>query len=69
MNDLREYNIMIDFEPDKYVDAYCRRQKCKTCEGTDINGEPNGYGCQGLEDRQERMYNSILKRRLNKLKK
>ena len=67
MNNDDEYKIMSDFDDDKYTDAYCRKMKCNDCMGTDMNGEPNGYGCNGLEKRIENMYNSILKRRLKKL--
>ena len=37
----------------KYNDAvkrYCNKQKCKECDGSDESGEPNGYGCDGLEE-------------------
>lgn len=60
---LRDRELMHDFDPDKYIESYCRRMNCRACEGTDLNGEPNGYGCHGLEKRQETMYQSILKRR------
>ena len=65
--DMTEQEIMSDFDEDKYAEAYCRGQKCKQCEGTDWNGESNGYGCTGLDDRIQRMYLSILKRRQKKL--
>lgn len=62
-----EQEIMADFDLDKYTNAYCKRQKCKACEGIDFNGEPNGYGCTGLDKRIDNMYNSILNRRKKKL--
>jgi hypothetical protein len=76
-NILEDYNeqkinkseIMSDFDEDKYVKAYCIRQNCHSCDGTDFNGEPNGYGCPGLEERICKMYHSIYKRRLNKRNK
>lgn len=62
-----ESDIMWDFDDTKYTEAYCRKQKCRKCEGTDQNGEPNGYGCVGLENRVKTMYYSILNRRRDKL--
>ena len=67
MNNINEHEIMLDFDEDKYTAAYCKRMKCRECIGTDFNGEPNGYGCGGLEERIKIMYNSILKRRIKKL--
>ena len=64
---MSEEEIMVDFDEDKYTKSYCKRQKCNACDGSDYNGEPNGYGCKGLEDRVNTMYNSILKRRMKKL--
>jgi len=55
--------IMKDFDGEKYIKSYCNKHKCHQCEGTDFNGEPNGYGCAGLEKRIETMYASILNRR------
>lgn len=31
---------------DEIGDEFCTRLKCKLCNGSDINGEPNGYGCE-----------------------
>lgn len=31
------------------IDEFCSRSECRSCMGTDMNGEPNGYGCDGLE--------------------
>jgi len=31
-------------------DEYCHRVGCNACFGSDINGEPNGYGCEGREN-------------------
>lgn len=61
-----ESEIMSDFDADKYTKAYCNRKQCSYCDGTDYNGEPNGYGCDGLDKRVETMYKSILKRRMKK---
>lgn len=58
-----EMVLMQDFVTDKYTEAYCRRKKCSACTGTDVNGEPNGYGCEGLTKRIDTMYRSILSRR------
>ena len=66
IEDLKEKDIMKDFDCDKYTEAFCKRMKCNECDGTDYNGEPNGYGCGALENRIDVMYQSILKRRLRK---
>lgn len=58
-----EEEIMKDFDRDKYIKSYCNKRNCHSCDGTDFNGEANGYGCGGLEQRIKTMYNSILKRR------
>lgn len=63
---LTESEIMADFDADKYAMAFCKRQKCHCCYETDENGEPLGYGCPELDDRIDRMYQSILKRRMKK---
>lgn len=60
--------IMDDFDPDKYDGIYCKKMNCHACEGTDYNGDPNGYGCQGNDEYIDKRYNSILKRRLKKYK-
>ena len=65
---MTEQEIMDDFEEDKYIKSYCKRHNCNQCEGTDFNGEPNGYGCEGLKKRVDTMYTSILNRRMKKLK-
>lgn len=65
---MNELNIMDDFDSDKYTKSYCKRQNCNSCDGTDFNGEPNGYGCAGFEERIKTMYKSILRRRLNKIR-
>jgi len=54
---------MLDFDEDKYIEAYCNKHNCHACEGIDYNGETNGYGCDGLDKRIHTMYQSILKRR------
>lgn len=59
--------IMEDFDEDKYVKTYCKSKNCNMCNGSDSSGEPNGYGCEGLEKRIDNMYNSILNRRKKKL--
>ncbi len=64
-----EQQIMSDFDDDKYTQAYCRRMKCSICHGTDQDGEQNGYGCEGLDNRIEIMYQSILKRRIKREEK
>ncbi len=59
--------IMEDFDEDKYIKSYCKSKKCNMCNGSNFNGESNGYGCEGLEKRINNMYNSILNRRKKKL--
>lgn len=67
MNYKKEQEIMSDFDGDKYIKAFCKRQKCRECEGTDCNGEPNGYGCKDLNIRIDTMYQSIYNRRVKGL--
>ena len=31
------------------IDEFCLKKKCSICQGTDMEGEPNGYGCDGME--------------------
>ena len=66
---MTEREIMKDFDPSKYDGKFCKKINCHECEGTDFNGEPNGYGCQANEDYITSRYQSILKRRLKKLRK
>lgn len=35
---------------DELGDEYCQRMGCKSCHGTDDNGEPNGYGCEQADE-------------------
>lgn len=67
MSNEDENAIMQDFDPDNYIKAYCKKNKCTLCDGLDYNNEPNGYGCIGLDKRIENMYQSILKRRWKKI--
>lgn len=62
---VNESEIMADFDEDKYIDEFCNKQNCHSCEGTDQSGEPNGYGCDGAEQYVEQMYQHILKCRLS----
>jgi len=59
MQTVNKDRLMDDFDPDKYIDAFCD----KRCDG---HVQYNCEGCGGLEGRQKRMYDSILKRRLKK---
>ena len=61
-----EAEIMIDVDVDRFTERYCAKVGCRECNGTDMNGEPNGYGCQDQEDYAQKCYQSILKRRLKK---
>jgi len=58
--------LMQDFDNDKYTEAFCKRKKCTACDGTDFEGEANGYGCIELDEYIDMRYNSLLKRRLKK---
>ena len=37
-------------DENELIDEYCKSQNCSACNGTDINGEPNGYGCPDMEE-------------------
>ena len=65
---MNESEIMSDFDVEKYNGKYCKKMKCTACDGTDFNGEPNGYGCEGNDNYIESRYQSIYKRRLKKLR-
>jgi len=41
-------------------DNFCKIEHCRECEGTDFNGESNGYACDGREEYIEKNYNSII---------
>ena len=36
-------------DENELIDEFCRKSKCTNCHGTDMNGEPNGYGCTDME--------------------
>jgi type I site-specific restriction-modification system R (restriction) subunit len=38
---------------------FCRKENCSTCDGSDENGEPNGYGCSHNEKYIEENYKYI----------
>ena len=59
--------IMADFDEDKYIGNLCR-QKCGIIYESDYDGEPLCYGCKKLDARIQKMYDSILKRRLKKMR-
>ena len=61
--------IMRDFDDEKHADRFCHKMNCYICNGTDFYGEPNGYGCREQDDYIKVRYNSVLKRRLKKIKK
>ena len=46
---MKDSEIMKDFDEDKHGERYCKKKKCRACEGVDENGEPNGYGCVGRD--------------------
>lgn len=47
-------------DEDDLNQGYCDIKKCCQCDGTDQNGEPNGYGCPGQEKFIEKYWNSII---------
>ena len=63
---MTENELMKDFDYAKYEGRFCNKIGCSECKGTDQNGEPNGYGCEGEEQYIEKRYKSILKRRLKR---
>lgn len=40
-------------------DLYCKLVKCSKCNGTDLNGEPNGYGCNEMETFTETVISAL----------
>ena len=46
-------------DENELIDEYCDKQNCTACNGSDVNGEPNGYGCDGLEEWLEKHSNLI----------
>jgi hypothetical protein len=64
-NDLM--NLMADIirtneAENRLIDLYCKQQECKACYGTGIDGEPNGYGCKGLNQFEKEVLPNILNR-------
>lgn len=53
---------MREFDPDDYVERFCKRSKCDVCNGSDENGEPNGYGCTALDAYIQYRYEAYIKR-------
>ena len=37
-------------DEDELIDEYCEKQGCTACNGTDVNGEANGYGCPQMQE-------------------
>ena len=38
-------------DDNELIEEFCNRMKCHICEGSDeSSGEPNGYGCDAMED-------------------
>jgi len=62
-----ENQIMKDFDSDKHGERFCKKENCHECDGTDFNGEPNGYGCEAQDEYIDSRYQSILRRRLKKI--
>ena len=48
---LRDRVKELESEPDEDVltSLFCDAVGCRDCHGSDHNGEPNGYGCPGME--------------------
>ena len=60
--------IMRDFDDEKHANRFCHKMNCYMCYGIGFDGEPNGFGCKEQDDYIKARYNSVLKRRLKKLK-
>lgn len=43
-------NIIYYYDSEALDDMYCNEHNCHSCDGTDMSGEPNGYGCDARED-------------------
>ncbi len=37
-------------DPEQLDSEYCSVSECSECDGTDMNGEPNGYGCTARDN-------------------
>ena len=64
---MTEREIMKDFDEDKHGERFCKKMKCHECDGTDFNGEPNGYGCYGRDEYISKRYNAILENRKRRI--
>jgi hypothetical protein len=62
------YKIMEDFDEDAIGDAFCLSQGCSECQGSDYNGEPNGYGCEGRDNFVSKRFREILNQRTSPIK-
>jgi hypothetical protein len=62
---IKEYEIMKDFDGDKYIDNFCQRANCGLYDTDEML---NSCPCDNFDDYVKKRYNSILKRRLKKLK-
>lgn len=38
------------YDSEVLENVYCSNNNCHSCDGTDVSGEPNGYGCDARED-------------------
>lgn len=47
-------------DEDELTDEFCRRNGCSECNGSDHNGEPNGYGCDFMEKFVDDNYHLII---------
>lgn len=58
-----------EFKPEKAYyrdisdleDEYCDQIGCHACDGTDQNGEPNGYGCEEREIWANKYFDDYVK--------
>ena len=57
---------MNDFDEEYYIEKYCAKNDCRQCDGTDYNGEQNGYGYEKSDEYVEKRYQSIIKRRMKR---
>jgi hypothetical protein len=45
---------------------FCKRMNCSACDGTGLDGEPNGYGCKEAEEFNEELMGDIINAIINR---
>lgn len=46
-------------DENELINEFCKRSNCSKCNGSDDSGEPNGYGCDDMENFINENYNLI----------